>query len=644
MKPRILLATLTLALLLASCSQSTPSPTPTAEPRPIATATAQPTATMAVAAVAQEGERVSRFGEYEGYSEPIYDGYERFSQYVEARDGTLLAVDVYRPTLDGELVEEPLPVIWAHTRYQRAQQRPDGTVQEGPVYLLWGRELLPYGYVVAIADVRGTGASFGVRAAEFTPEEAQDAYDITEWLAAQPWSDGNVGMLDRSYGGIAQMFAASQAPPHLSAIFPEMHMFDFYDNSYQNGIYAVDFWEVWDEIVRGLDASTSVPVAPVDDDPDGEMLAQALALREQNRYPLDWAPFAPYRDIPPPGVASWAALSPNTYIDAINASGVAVYQLGGWFDIRTLDPILWYVNLEVPHRLVIPDWSHGDFEEWLAVETLRWFDYWLKGVDNGIMDEPSLTYRVIGEKAWRTADQWPLPNEQRTPFYFYAGPSGSVDSVNDGLLFTAAPQGPDGQDDYPVDYTTTVGPTNRFSAGYGGRFQYPNLTQNDNRALTYTTPPLETDVEVTGHPVVHLWVTSTAQDGDFFVYLEEVDRQGYSHYITEGKLRASHRALHQPPYENMGLPWHRSHEEDVVPLPQGEPVELLFAMLPTANVFDAGHRIRVTVAGADADTFETPQLDPPPTITLYRDANHASYVELPVIPQDAREPIRVLPD
>ncbi len=145
MRKRMLLATLVLALLLASCGQSTASPTPTAEPmptatapptatataqqQPTATATAQqPTATEAVTADVKEENRVSRFGEYEGYAERIYDGYERFSQYVEARDGTLLAVDVYRPTLDGELVEEPLPVIWMHYRYQRAQQREDGTV------------------------------------------------------------------------------------------------------------------------------------------------------------------------------------------------------------------------------------------------------------------------------------------------------------------------------------------------------------------------------------------------------------------------------------------------------------------------------------------------------------------------------------
>jgi putative CocE/NonD family hydrolase len=183
-----------------------------------------------------------------------------------------------------------------------------------------------------------------------------------------------------------------------------------------------------------------------------------------------------------------------------------------------------------------------------------------------------------------------------------------------------------------VDYATTVGPTNRFAAGYGGEFRYPDLTRNDKRALTYTTPPLESDVQVTGHPVVHLWVSSNAEDGDFFVYLEEVDSRGSSHYVTEGKMRASHRALHAPPYENMGLPWHRSHEGDVAPLPIGELVELVFDMWPTANLFDAGHRIRVTVTGADADTFETPQLDPPPTISVYRNIDHASFVELPIIP------------
>jgi putative CocE/NonD family hydrolase len=291
--------------------------------------------------------------------------------------------------------------------------------------------------------------------------------------------------------------------------------------------------------------------------------------------------------------------------------------------------------LQVPQKLVLPGWNHDVFEPWLEVEKLRWFDYWLKGIDNGIMDEPPLRYYVMGapeNEAWRTAEQWPLPNEQRTAFYFHAGPSGSVTSVNDGLLIAQVSPEADGHDDYIVDYTTTVGLTSRFANGYGAPFGYPDMAANDAKALTYTTLPLESDVEVTGHPVVHLWVSSTATDGDFFVYLEEVDEDGVSSYITEGKLRASFRALHEPPYDNMDLPWHRCWEEDVEPLPQGQPVELLFDLYPTSNLFDAGNRIRVTVTGADADTYETPQLDPAPTVSVYRSPEYGSFIELPIIP------------
>jgi putative CocE/NonD family hydrolase len=620
------LITLALALGLFGCTRET-TPTATLAPRPTATQT--PAFTPTLMPAVRTAERLSRFGVYKGYSEPLFDGYERISQYVEVRDGTPLAADVYRPTADGELVQAPLPVIWTHTRYQRAQQLPGGRIQEG---FYTAGELIPYGYVVAVADVRGSGASFGVRSAEFTPEEAMDAYDITEWLATRPWSDGNVGMFGRSYLGISQLFAASQAPPHLRAIFPEMHMFDIYDLVHQNGVYAADFVENWDPLVRGLDKGTLAQVAPVDDDPDGERLAQALALREQNSYPLDLVPAAPYRDSPTPGVGSWATISPNTYIDAINASGVAIYQLGGWFDMYTTDALLWYANLEVPQRLVMPDWQHQDLEEWLLIEMLRWFDYWLKGIDNGIMDEPSIYYRSIGEREWQATNEWPLPEEQRTEYFFHAGPSGSIDSVNDGLLLPETPTDPDGRDEYTIDYETSVGPNNRFAAGYGGRFGYGNLARNDKRALTYTTPPLVVDVEVTGHPVARLVASSTAEDGDFFVYLEEVDEHGYAHYVTEGKLRASHRALGEPPFENMGLPWHRSYAQDVVPMPEGEPVELVFDLRPTSIVFDKGHRMRVTLTGADSGTFETPRLDPPPTISVLRSADYASLIELPVIP------------
>lgn len=587
---------------------------------------------LAPAGAQDDGNKISEFGRYEGYSNRIYRGIVRESLYVEVRDGTRLAVDVYHPMENGQPVDDPLPVIWVHTRYQRAAVDTDGTIMERGA---GGQELVPYGYVLGVVDVRGGGASFGVRRTEFTQEEAQDAYDITEWFAAQPWCDGSVGMIGRSYLGISQLFAASQAPPHLRAIFPEMHMFDLYDLVYQNGIYMRDFVEKWDAIVQGLDNSTMMQVAPVDDDPDGALLAEALALRPQNGYPLALTQKGPYRDSQIAGGNFYGLNSLSSYTDAINASGVAIYQVGGWFDMYTTDPLLWFANLTVPNKLVMPPWDHQGWENWLPVERLRWFDYWLKGIDNGIMDEPPLRYFVMGVNEWRTTDAWPLPTEQRTPFYMAAGPSGSVVSVNDGLLSLDPPGDAAAWDEYTVDYTTTMGPANRYAAGRGGEFGFPNLLRNDQRALTYTTPALDEALEITGHPVAHLWITAATPDVDVFVYLEDVSlNRTRVVYVTEGKLRASHRALADPPWDNLGLPWHRSNEADVVPLPEGEPVELVFDLKPVSVVFPAGHHLRITITGADADTFETPHLTPPPVISLYRDAEHASYIDLPVIPAE----------
>ncbi len=143
--------------------------------------------------------------------------------------------------------------------------------------------------------------------------------------------------------------------------------------------------------------------------------------------------------------------------------------------------------------------------------------------------------------------------------------------------------------------------------------------------------PREKDVEVTGHPEVHLWLATGAPDLDAFVYLEEVDGSGKSSYITEGNLRASHRKLSRAPYNKLGLPFHSHYQSDLEPIPAGQPVELVFDLLPTAYRFPKGSRIRITVAFADADNFETPVIDPPPKVRLLRDKNHPSFVQLPIV-------------
>jgi hypothetical protein len=310
----------------------------------------------------------------------------------------------------------------------------------------------------------------------------------------------------------------------------------------------------------------------------------------------------------------------------------------GWYDIHTGDMFLWYANLTVPKRLVVRPVDHSEVEEDqfdldYNAEVHRWFDYWLKGIDNGIMNEPPIYYYVMGaskKEAWQTSAQWPLANQKPARFYFGGGKTGSVASINDGFLSTAPPHDKDAGDAYTVDYSATSGKYSRWYAINWPR-NYPNMQANDKKALTFTTLPLEADRMVTGHPVIHLWFVATgAQDLDFFVYLEEVDGNK-STYITEGNLRASHRALNEPPFNNLGLPYHRHYKSGLAPIPEGQPVELVFHLLPTSHLFRAGNRIRITVTCADADNFETPALDPAPKIRLLRNAAHASFVDLPMI-------------
>jgi len=604
-------------------------------------------------------QKISSPGRYEGYSASIYSEWVRTSQYIPARDGTKLAIDIYRPSIAGKPVAEPLPVIWTFTPYRRAAKLPDGRLLTQIEQMPWIATVLKHGYVIAAADVRGDGASFGVSTGAFGPEEASDAYDIIEWLAAQPWSTGKIGMCGVSYQGITQLLAASTGPPHLTAIMPDMVMFDLYSFAYPGGVFQDDFIAEWSHLVKEID--TIAPAAPVDEDPDGRLLALALEEHKKNVYPIETTVNGKFRDDIDAQTQSRSYLDegPQSYLKGIRESGskIGVYLVAGWFDMWPRDMLTWFNNLPNPKKIIILPWSHShDYAAgWkdtvspltgfvpqfdYAAEQIRWYDYWLKGIDNGIMTEPPIHYFTMGAAqgdAWKDARQWPLPVEKPTPYYFQAGPSGSIQSANDGLLDGKAPAGDSGQDDYTADYTTSTGPATRWHNGRGGNFSYPDMAVNDSKGLTYTTAPLKKAVQATGHPIVHLWITSTADDGDFFAYLEEVDETGYSHYLTEGVLRASHRKLDQPPFSYMNLPYHRSYAEDVAPLPTGQPVELVFDLHPTSNIFDAGHRVRLTVTCADQTSFDTPVVSPTPKVSVYRNGKFASYLQLPVIPGAGKE-------
>ncbi|MBK9410337.1 MAG: CocE/NonD family hydrolase [Gemmatimonadetes bacterium] len=583
--------------------------------------------------------RRSAPGEYSGYSTATYDGYRRESRHVAMRDGIRLAVDLYRPTRQGVVHEERLPVVWTHHRYNRAFMRGDTLIDYINGFGAGVDRLLRHGYVVAAVDARGAGASMGTQQGFFMPDEARDAYEITEWLAAQSWSTGRVGMIGRSYLGITQLFAASQAPPHLKAIFPEMYVFEWYPFIYPGGVFRDDFFTQWQRLTKGLDSGARFTwgplrfdgVAPVDG-PDGRLLRDsAIAAHRVNRDMLEMWRGVPYRDSRDSisGKPIHQERGPATYLAQINASGVAVYGLAGWFDAFPRDALLWHENLTVPRKLVMGPWFHGETTGFdLATERLRWFDHWLKGIDNGIMREPPIRYFVIDAPAgeqWRTARRWPIAEARATVFHFGARSRGETPNANALARVREAA----GVDTLRVDTTATVGPATRWAATYGGPGGYPDLAANDAKGLTYTTEALAAPVEVIGHPVVHLWVASSAGDVDAIVYLEDVAPDGRSTYVTEGVLRASHRRLATPPYRNFGLPWPRSHAADVRVLPM-VPTELQFDLLPTAKRFKAGHRIRITVQGADRDTHVR-VTHGAPTVLVYRDARHPSRIVLPVV-------------
>jgi putative CocE/NonD family hydrolase len=504
------------------------------------------------------------------------------------------------------------------------------------------KNMLKHGYAVIVVERPGTGASFGVMNASFEVG-AKEVDEILNWIAAQEWCNGNIGMYGDSFQAMIQLAAATTGNPHLKAIFPTSSGLDMYTSvTYPGGVYNKTFGSFFAWSTSFLETV----VTPVDNDKDGSLLAQARKERSGSTLAKQsevWFKKFSFRDsITSGGIKIWEGPG-NLYplIGRINQSGIPVYMTTGWYDLFSGagDMFLWLSNLTVPKRLIVRPADHSEVEKNLfdldySAEVHRWFDYWLKGIDNGIMNEPPIYYYAMGaskKDAWQTSGQWPLAEQKLTRFYFGEGKTGSIASINDGFLRPEPPGHKDAFDNYTVDYSTTSG---KYSLWYAVNWprNYPNMRSNDQKGLTYTTSPLDTDMDVTGHPVAHLWVTTDAPDLDAFVYLEEVDDGGKSTYITQGNLRASHRKLGQAPYHNLGLPYHSHYQSELESISAGKPVELVFSLLPTSYLFRAGHRIRITVTCADADNFDTPVLNPAPKIHLLRDTAHPSFVELPIIP------------
>ena len=576
---------------------------------------------------AAQPEKVSRPGEYSGYSDPAYATWETTSQYVPVRDGTKIAVDIYRPA---EGPEEKLPAVLIMTPYHRASVQ-DGEVQDlmtdpdSPT-----RTIVSYGYVVVCADIRGTGASYGTRFGIFSPIEVQDGSDLVDWIAEQDWCDGNVGMMGQSYLAIIQFMNASNMNPHLKCIIPRYSALDLYDFVYPGGILDFNFVQVYDVAMRLLNGNKEAsfagvyPSKPVDEDKDGSMLAAATKEHEANTDLVVLADQMIYRDsvvdTPWGAPMGYPVASPSGHLDDIEASGVAIYNMGGWLDCYSTDTLSFQATLSNKSKTLIGNYDHTQGFEGSAIECVRFFDRYLKGIENGIDEEPPYYVYMTGSDEWRFYEEWPIGGVDMAPWYFGSG----------GVLSGSKPAAEE-TSSYTVDYTTTSGPQTRWLAMTGEPSVYEDRAPEDEKCLTFTTAPLEADVEVTGHPAVHLFVSSTANDGDFFVYLEDVDENGYVQYKSEGQLRASLRKSGTRPWLPE-LPYHPSNQGDAQSLVPGEKVELVINLFPVSHLFKQGHSVRVSLAGADVDNFRTPELAPAPIWTVYQGGTGASYIDLPVVP------------
>ena len=580
---------------------------------------------------------------------------QRTSDYVAMRDGVRLAVDVHLPP---GWRGERLPTILRQTRYFRsvAWRWPWRRWLDRPDPLT--ARFVAAGYAWVDVDVRGSGASFGQRPSPWSPDEVRDGGQVVDWIVAQPWSDGRVGATGVSYDGTAAELLLLNHHSAVAAVAPRFSLFDVYaDVAFPGGLHLADFTERWSRFNRALDrnrlrdvfpwwtALFASGVRPVDADAGGRLLRRAVSEHRGNYDPHARAGELVFRDDATPAGTSPDSFSPHAFAADIEASGAAIYGYSGWLDGSYANAaIKRFRQVRTPgSRLRIGPWNHGGTQQISpyaesrevrfdhAAELLRFFDHHLKGRATGIERDAPVSYYTLGEERWQQASTWPPPSRS-TAWYLAAG----------GRLAPEPPAVEAAADRYRVDPSVGSGEGARWDSLLGdvGPIGYPDRKRVDERLLVYTSAPLPRSIEVTGHPIAHLHVSTDARDTALLVYLEEVTARGEVHYVTEGVLRAIHRDWNRAvPNARGSVPSRSFLGAFADPLVPGNPAELSFELLPISYRFSAGSAVRVAISGADADHF-APVPNGARELTLHRDRHHPSRVELPVIEPARRPPAR----
>lgn len=550
--------------------------------------------------------------------------YKRISKYYPGCDGTKIAVDLYLPE-----TEEKVPVL-LRAGYGSRRMPDEKQMEVDQV-----NTFLEAGYAVAIAEVRGSGASYGVSDGFFTRKDARDMAALIDQMTHEEWCSGKAGMYGGSNMGMIQEITACEQPENLLAVIPCDCSMDFYYQDYPNGVSAIPNMPKnhHQEVVLGI---------PVDDDaaPDYPQLHEAAEDHQSNKPFLFQHQPNMYRDDLHPNLGYRPNLDIPVWerMDVIRFGHVNMWNTGAWFDPGCTNKILSYKSWG--GRLILGPWPHcgiyrmqSEFPNgtynWPA-EYVKYFDAILKNKNQAYLQEPPVLYYTIGDEGheWHYEADFPVSGTLFTKVALSA----------DGRLVSADPvEAPveAGKVDYQVRNDVMIyGPGMRMN-----RNVTKDMTPEDEKSLVFTSEPIPADMEITGIPSMEIYVTSTHTDGNFIVALEEVTENGVSHFLTEGMMRASHAKEHMNGITaSMGLAYHRGYREDKVEMSADKPLKLSFRLEAISRIIKKGSRLRIAIS-CGGSGFGQPEGFPEemPTISLYTGGKFRSEITLPVVKPTATE-------
>ncbi len=587
---------------------------------------------------------------------PKYKGFTSKSYYIEMRDNVKIATEVLLPKNLSKDIK--LPTILIQTRYWRAIElkKPFNWLIKYAANPLYCKNFVKYGFAVVEIDVRGTGASYGIRKYPFSEDEIRDTIEVVDWIISKPWSNGEVITWGNSYTGITSELSVTLNHPSLKAHIVKHNPFDLYlDAMFPGGCFNEAFIKYWSTLGQGLDQTKGdalkafKPINPIlgklgpklvvgvkSVEKDRKNLEKIAQLHKSNKYPFDYGEKVTFRDDPADEDGTTIDnISIFTKKEKIEKNNVPLYTWGSWQDSATADLVIRrFMTYKNPIKAVIGDWNHENFRKANPYFSHKvkanpskkdmikdWILFFKDGL-GGKIPKKILYYYTMGEEKWKSTESWPPKDQIMEKWYLR----------EQNILSRAKPPDNNGYDDYKIDFTVSTGIRNRWYTLLSLPVFYPNREIQDAKCLTYTSEPLKKDIEITGHPIITLFLESTHKDGMIHALLEFIDKNNKIHVITDGQLRLIHRKISEerPPYATF-VPYHSFKRKDYLPLKPNEIAEISFGLYPVSILVKKGSRLRLVIAGADKDTFMRYPKEGNPTIKIHRNLDYPSNIQIPII-------------